>query len=135
MIAREELLRLLADTESDRIERTESVGETDKFADAITAFANDLPNHGAPGYLVVGARDDGSLNGLTVTDQLLLSLANEPRRPQPFRSDRFSACGHSAGRRPILFTGTSKSGASASGFALGRNGTDRICSNATCESG
>jgi ATP-dependent DNA helicase RecG len=76
MITREELVRLLTDLDSDRIERTESAGKTDKFAEAITAVANDLPNHGVPGYLVIGARDDGSLKGLTVTDQLLISLAN-----------------------------------------------------------
>ena len=76
MITKAELVRLLADLESDRIERTESVNKTDKFAEAITAFANDLPNHGLPGYLVVGARNDGSLKGLAVTDQLLISLAN-----------------------------------------------------------
>jgi ATP-dependent DNA helicase RecG len=75
MITREELVELLADLESDRIERTESVGNTNKFAEAITAFANDLPNHGVPGYLVVGAKDDGGLGGLTVTDQLLQNLA------------------------------------------------------------
>jgi ATP-dependent DNA helicase RecG len=76
MITKEELVRILADLESDRIERTESVDKTDKFAEAITAFANDLPNHCLPGYLVVGARNDGSLKGLAVTDQLLISLAN-----------------------------------------------------------
>jgi ATP-dependent DNA helicase RecG len=75
MIAQEQLAALLADSESDRVERTVSIDNTDKFAEAITAFANDLPNHGLPGYLIVGARDDGSLAGLTVTDRLLLNLA------------------------------------------------------------
>jgi ATP-dependent DNA helicase RecG len=75
MITRDGLIKLLADGESDRIERTISIDKTDKFAEAITGFANDLPNHGLPGYLVIGARDDGNLNGLIVTDQLLLNLA------------------------------------------------------------
>jgi ATP-dependent DNA helicase RecG len=74
MISPEELLRLLPD-ESDRVERTTSTTDTDKFAEAVTAFANDLPNHRQPGYLIVGARDDGTLNGLRVSDQLLQNLA------------------------------------------------------------
>ena len=75
MITRDELLELLAEGEADRIERTTSTGNTDKFAEAVTAFANDLAAQRLPGYLVIGANDDGSLNGLTVTDQLLLNLA------------------------------------------------------------
>ena len=48
---------LLNDIESDRAERTISVNNTDKFGQAICAFANDLPNHGKPGYLIIGADD------------------------------------------------------------------------------
>lgn len=66
---------LLADIESDRIERTISTNNTDKFAQAICAFGNDYPNHRKPGYLIVGAHDNGSLCGLKVTDELLLNLA------------------------------------------------------------
>ncbi len=75
MITRDQLLSLLLDIESDRIERTESTTNTDKFAEAICSFSNDLPNHKEPGYLVIGARDDGSISGLTVTDQFLQNLA------------------------------------------------------------
>jgi ATP-dependent DNA helicase RecG len=74
MIREEELLKLLARGEADRIERTISVNNTDKFSEAVTAFANDLPNHGLPGYLVVGVNDDGTPSGLAVTDQLLQNL-------------------------------------------------------------
>ncbi|WP_281167175.1 RNA-binding domain-containing protein [Proteiniphilum acetatigenes] len=42
---------------------------------AVCAFANDLPNKKLPGYLIIGAYDDGSLNGLKVTDELLRNLA------------------------------------------------------------
>jgi len=69
-----QLLSLLADIESDRVERTISTSDTDKFAQAICAFSNDLPNHCQCGYLLVGVNDDGSLSGLQVTDALLLKL-------------------------------------------------------------
>jgi ATP-dependent DNA helicase RecG len=74
MLTEEQLMGFLSDMESDRIERTESVNNTDKFCQAICAFANDLPNHRAPGYLLVGIKDNGSLSGLSVTDQLLQNL-------------------------------------------------------------
>ena len=74
MIPEDELRRLLAEGEADRIERTTSVRDTDKFSEAVTAFANDLPNHRRPGYLVIGASDDGTPSGLVVTDQLLQNL-------------------------------------------------------------
>ena len=75
MLTQQRLLDLLADLEADNIERTVSATKTDKFAEAICAFANDLPNHRLPGYLLIGARDDGSCCGLQVTDELLKTLA------------------------------------------------------------
>lgn len=75
MLTAEELLILLQDVESDRIERTIATSKTDKFCEAICAFANDYPNHRQPGYLVIGANDDGSLAGLNITDELLRNLA------------------------------------------------------------
>lgn len=75
MLTEAQLIELLSDMESDRIERTTSVSDTDKFCQAICAFANDLPNHRTPGYLLVGVKDNGSLSGLNVTDQLLQNLA------------------------------------------------------------
>jgi ATP-dependent DNA helicase RecG len=74
MLTREELRELLADLESDHIERTESTTNKDKFGQAICAFANDLPHHRHPGYLLIGVRDNGTLSGLTVTDDLLKNL-------------------------------------------------------------
>jgi ATP-dependent DNA helicase RecG len=70
-----ELERLLADVESDQSERKQSLADRDKIREAICAFANDLPNHAAPGVLYIGAKDDGSCAGLAVTDELLLTLA------------------------------------------------------------
>lgn len=67
--------RLLADLESDQVERTISTTNTDKFGQAICAFANDLPNHRTPGYLIIGADDRTGLpSGLNVTDHLLQRL-------------------------------------------------------------
>ncbi len=74
MLTEAQLTALLSDLESDRVERTISVSDTDKFCQAVCAFANDLPNHRLPGYLLVGVKDDGSLSGLQVTDQLLQNL-------------------------------------------------------------
>lgn len=50
----DELAALLADPESDLIERKESFrGEAAPTArEAVCAFANDLPNHQRPGVLV-----------------------------------------------------------------------------------
>jgi len=74
MLTPEQLLTLLSDIESDRIERTTATKDTDKFAQAVCAFANDLPNHDQPGYLVIGVNDKGVPAGLEVTDQLLQNL-------------------------------------------------------------
>ena len=71
MIPKEEVKTLLADIENERVERTISTNDTDKFAKAICAFANDLSNKKLPGYLMIGAWDNGSLNKLKATDRLL----------------------------------------------------------------
>ena len=75
MITKEEVKTLLADIENERVERTISTNDTDKFAKAVCAYANDLPNKKLPGYLMVGAFDDGKLSGLKVTDEMLRNLA------------------------------------------------------------
>ncbi len=74
----DELLALLNDIESDRAERKQSfMGDTPKKArQAVCAFANDLPNYNEPGVLFIGACDDGTPSNKTVSDQLLLSLAD-----------------------------------------------------------
>ncbi|OUD15334.1 ATP-binding protein [Thioflexithrix psekupsensis] len=74
----EELEELLSDLESDRVERKESdKGDApEKIRQAICAFANDLPNHKKPGVIFVGVRDNGHSAGLTITDELLLKLAD-----------------------------------------------------------
>ena len=64
----------MAGHESDRVELTTAVRNTDKFGEAICAFANDFPNHRQPGHLLGGVNDNGTASGLTVTDQLLRNL-------------------------------------------------------------
>lgn len=76
MLTDAELLALFRDAENDRIERKESAQNRDRICQAICAFANDLPQHGAPGVLFIGQRDDLSCAGLSIDDPLLLSLAN-----------------------------------------------------------
>ena len=76
MLTTDQLLALLADHESDAVEFTTFTKNTDKFCEAICAFANDFPNRRQPGYLLVGVNDDGTVSGLVVTDQLLRRLAD-----------------------------------------------------------
>ncbi len=70
-----DLEALLFDLESDRVERKEAATDLEKIAQAICAFSNDMPGHGRPGYVFVGARDDGQPSGKPITDEVLLKLA------------------------------------------------------------
>jgi ATP-dependent DNA helicase RecG len=75
----EELRAMLADLESDRVERKASLkGDSpDKIREAVCAFANDLAGHGQPGVIFIGARDDGKpAEGFVVSDELLRQLAD-----------------------------------------------------------
>jgi|DewCreStandDraft_4_1066084.scaffolds.fasta_scaffold04714_11 ATP-dependent DNA helicase RecG len=76
MISDAELLELLRNAESDRVERKSSAKEIDKIAEAVCALADDLPGHGKPGVIFVGVNDDGTCSGLAVTDELLRKLAD-----------------------------------------------------------
>lgn len=74
MITQEELNRLLPLLEQDRMEKTISRNDSEKFGEAICSFANDLPNHKLPGYLVVGVKDDGSRAGMDMDEKQLQTL-------------------------------------------------------------
>ncbi|MDE0422949.1 MAG: putative DNA binding domain-containing protein [Gammaproteobacteria bacterium] len=76
MLTTGQLISLMNAHESDRVELTMSTNNTDKFCEAICAFANDFPNHRQYGYLLVGVDDNGNPGGLTVTDQLLRRLGD-----------------------------------------------------------
>jgi ATP-dependent DNA helicase RecG len=86
MITQEELDRLLPQLENDRVEKTISRNDPEKFGEAICSFANDLPNHCQPGYLIIGVNDDGSQSGMTVDEQqlqILLSFRSDGRIVPP----------------------------------------------------
>ena len=71
-----ELLHLLKETETDRVERKASLADTDRICQAICAFANDLPDHRMSSVLFVGANDDGSCAGFGISDRVLQTLAD-----------------------------------------------------------
>jgi len=72
-----ELLELLDNIESDRVERKRSFkNDAEKARQAVCAFANDLPNHNQPGILFIGAEDNGSPSNITVDDELLRNLSD-----------------------------------------------------------
>jgi len=70
-----DIAALLTDLESFRIERTESLTNTDKFCEAICAFANDMPGSGQPGYLLIGVDKGGNPTGAKIDERLLEVLA------------------------------------------------------------
>jgi len=77
MLTETQLLALMSDLESFRVERTISTTDTDEFREALCAFANDMPASKLPGYLLVGVDDrTGQASGLAVTDRLLQQLAS-----------------------------------------------------------
>jgi ATP-dependent DNA helicase RecG len=84
----EQVITLMNDLESDRVERTISFRE-DKLGPAVCAFANDLPGSGKPGYIILGVDDrTGTPSGITIGDEALQMIgnirANGNVLPQPF---------------------------------------------------
>jgi ATP-dependent DNA helicase RecG len=75
-ISDSELADLAHDLESDRVERKAALTDKNKVGQVICAFANDLPDHGRPGVLLIGVHDDGIPAGLLITDALLKELAD-----------------------------------------------------------
>ena len=77
MILKKELQRLLNDLESDRVERTTATDKMDKFGEAICSFANDLPDHQLPGYLIIGADDKtGKVVPIEINERLIQKIAS-----------------------------------------------------------
>lgn len=68
------LERLVAEAESDRLERKRSAGQMKEIRKNICAFANDLPGHGEAGVLLIGVEDDGRLAHLKINDRTLRRL-------------------------------------------------------------
>ena len=50
--------KLIKNLESELVERTISVTDTDKYAKAICAFSNDLAATNQKGYLLIGVHDN-----------------------------------------------------------------------------
>ncbi len=76
----EELLHEIETGEADRVEFKANLSGSapDRIREAICAFANDLPNYGKeePGLIFVGVNNDRTILGLSVTDELLIQLAD-----------------------------------------------------------
>ena len=82
----EEIRLLIADLESDRIERTISFRE-DKLGPAVCALSNDFPNSKKSGYILLGVKDDGKVAGINIGDEELKKIGgvktNGNVLPQP----------------------------------------------------
>ena len=70
-LTKDEIRSLLSDIENERVERTLATDNTKKMSEAICAFANDIRDSKKPGYFLIGADDNGKLDGQTFTDQQL----------------------------------------------------------------
>lgn len=77
MLTDAQITELAVDLESDRVERKEALNSNTrgKIAQAMCAFANDLPANRAPGLVLIGLKDDGTPTGIEVTDELLRNLS------------------------------------------------------------
>ncbi|MGL3711330.1 ATP-binding protein [Leptospirillum ferriphilum] len=74
MLTSDQLNSLLVVNESDRLEFTTATDNTDKFSQAVCAFANDFSNSRKPGFLLIGVDGKGRPSGMKVTDKLLQNL-------------------------------------------------------------
>lgn len=76
MLSDDDLAAMLSDLECEQVERTSELKhDKDKVAQAICAFANDLPRSSRPGYVFIGVTDAGHATGTPITDRLLQDLA------------------------------------------------------------
>jgi len=65
---------MLLEMEADRMKKTISKTDINKFGEAICSFSNDMAAKGLPGYLIVGANDDGSIKGIDIDEQIIQTL-------------------------------------------------------------
>lgn len=88
-----EVVRLVSDLETDRVERKESLANVDRVCEAICAFANDLPGHAKAGVVAVGVGDDGgrpAWRSMTSCCGAWLAFVTTARFP---RSPRYGSTG------------------------------------------
>lgn len=71
-----QLSALLADLESERVERKAALSDKDKICQAICAFANDISASGESGVIFLGATDDGKASNLAISDALVNEVAS-----------------------------------------------------------
>ena len=79
------LTALLADLESDRVERKAGLFDKDMVGKIICAFANDLAGHAAPGVLFIGVTDDGNHADGERNDDTGLPHSNFTSSPLPWQ--------------------------------------------------
>ncbi len=72
----DELRNLIQCNETDRVEKTRSTTDTDKFREAICSFSNDMAGMGQPGYLLIGLDEKDAAFRLKSTDSLLQQFAS-----------------------------------------------------------
>ena len=75
MISEHNVQKLIKLPESDHLEKTISTRDTDKFGEAVCAFANDLSGVGLPGYLLIGVEDNGKIAGLRISDEQMRNFS------------------------------------------------------------
>jgi len=75
MISEHNVQKLIKLPESDHLEKTISTRDTDKFGEAVCAFANDLSGVGLPGYLLIGVEDNGKIDGLRISDEQMRNFS------------------------------------------------------------
>ena len=71
-----ELEAMMADLESEQVERKRSASDRSGIRRNLCAFANDLPGRGKLGVIFLGVEDDGRCAEMPVTDELLRKLAD-----------------------------------------------------------
>ncbi len=86
-LTKDEIRLLLSDIENERVERTLSTDNTKKMSEVICAFANDIRNTKKPGYFMIGADDDGNLDGADIHRRTVAFI----RRTPQFRNNTSTA--------------------------------------------
>ena len=72
----DELRNLIRCNETDRVEKTRSTTDTDKFREAICSFSNDMVGRKQPGYLLIGIDEKDANFRLAATDSVLQQFAS-----------------------------------------------------------
>ena len=79
----EELLQIIESGEADRVEFKESLSSSTAEQNQSKPFARlptICPRHEKPGFVFVGVKNNRTIAGLPVTDELLLQLAHMKNR-------------------------------------------------------